>query len=160
MLTAIRTSAIGACIADGAWEQATDYLADIRMTNGGNTPPASAYAAAANACARAGQGVRARALISELAAGGEEKPTIECYNAVVAGCAIAGDVKGAVRTLKVEVPAAGLKANTKGFNHLMAGCARAGEWKMALELLDELRSGAFFCFFERACRGMVKRLWY
>lgn len=141
MLTAILTSAIASCGADGAWEQATDYLTDIRMANGGAIPPASAYAAAANACARAGQGVRAQALIAELDAGSGERPDIECYNAVIYGYAMTGDLEGVTRTLKEDVPNAGLKPNTRGFNHAIAGCARAGEWKMALALFDEQRSG-------------------
>lgn len=142
---------------EGAWERAIDYLSDLRSGNPSagcvETPPAAAYAAAANACARAGQGLRARALIAELAelaannGGSGEKPTIECYNAVIAGCAIAGDIDGALRTLKEEIPKAGLRANTKSYNHLLAGCARSGRWETALVLLQEQRSG------ERESRG-------
>lgn len=141
ILTTILTSAIGSCIVDGAWEQATDFLTDVRMAHGGALPPAAAFAAAANSCARAGQAIRAQALINELAGGSGERPTIECYNAVVAGCAIAGDLKGAVKILKETVPEAGLKADTRGVNHLISGCAKAGEWKMALTFLDEQRAG-------------------
>lgn len=150
-LTTILTSAIGSCVVEGAWERAIDHLSDLRTVNPSagclETPPAAAYAAAANACARAGQGLRARALIAELAelaakeGGSVEKPTIECYNAVIAGCAIAGDIDGALRTLKEEIPKAGLRANTKSYNHLLAGCARSGRWETALVLLQEQRSG-------------------
>lgn len=144
----ILTSAIAACVTEGAWEQATDWLTDVRMANGGGLPSAAAYAAAANACARAGQGVRARALVAELESGGNgggngeaQRPTLECYNAVVLGCAMTGDMKGAVETLKVEVPKAGLKPDTEGFNHVIQGYAKLKDWRMALTLLDEQRSG-------------------
>lgn len=147
-LAGILTSAITACVVEGAWEQATDWLTDARMANGGGLPSAAAYAAAANACARAGQGVRARALIAELESGGNgsgngeaQRPTLECYNAVVLGCAMGGDMKGALQTLKVEVPEAGLKPDTRGFNHVIQGYAKLKDWRMALTLLDEQRSG-------------------
>lgn len=140
----VLTSAIAACVTEGAWEQATDWLTDIRMARGGRLPPPEAYAAAANACARAGQGVRARALIAELDNGGKDeaqRPTLECYNAVVLGSAMAGDPKEALRTLKVDVPQAGLKPNTQGFNHVLQGLAKVGDWKTAITVLNEQRSG-------------------
>ncbi|CAM9849584.1 unnamed protein product [Ectocarpus fasciculatus] len=145
-MAGVLTSAIAACVTEGAWEQATDWLTDIRMARGGALPPPEAYAAAANACARAGQGVRARALIAELENGGKDeaqRPTLECYNAVVLGSAMAGDPKEALRTLKEDVPKAGLKPNTQGFNHVLQGFAKAGDWKAAITVLDEQRSGAF-----------------
>ncbi|CAN0530052.1 unnamed protein product, partial [Ectocarpus sp. 8 AP-2014] len=91
------------------------------------------------ACARAGQGVRARALIAELDNGGKDeaqRPTLECYNAVVLGSAMAGDPTEALRTLKVDVPKAGLKPNTQGFNHVLQGLAKVGDWKTAMTVLD------------------------
>ncbi|CAN0600637.1 unnamed protein product, partial [Ectocarpus sp. 12 AP-2014] len=97
-----------------------------------------------NACARAGQGVRARALIAELDNSGKDeaqRPTLECYNAVVLGSAMAGDPKEALRTLKVDVPKAGLQPNTQGFNHVLQGFAKVGDWKTAITVLDEQRSG-------------------
>ncbi|CAM9369923.1 unnamed protein product [Ectocarpus sp. 4 AP-2014] len=145
-MAGVLTSAIAACVTEGAWEQATDWLTDIRMARGGRLPPPEAYAAAANACARAGQGVRARALIAELDNGGKdeaERPTLECYNAVVLGSAVAGDPKEALRTLKEDVPKAGLQPNTQGFNHVLQGFAKVGDWKSAITVLDEQRSGAF-----------------
>ena len=161
MLTGTLTSAITSCIAEGAWERAIEYLEDIRAANAkanvgvvaaAAVPPPAAYAAAAEACARAGQGIRARGLIAELEAaavstgdsGGVtrgEGPTIECYNALIAGFAIAGDLDSALRTLREEIPRSGLKVDTRSYNHLLAGCARAGRWETALELLGEQRSG-------------------
>lgn len=145
VLTGILTSAIAACVSEGAWEKATDWLTDVRMANGGGLPSPAAYAAAANACARAGQGVRARSLISELESRGKgvpaRRPTVECYNAVVLGCAMTGDMKGALQTLKVDVPRAGLKPDTQGFNHAIQGYAKLKDWRMALALLDEQRAG-------------------
>ncbi|CAM9819821.1 unnamed protein product, partial [Ascophyllum nodosum] len=140
--------------------RAIEYLEDIRAANAkanvgvvaaAAVPPPAAYAAAAEACARAGQGIRARGLIAELEAaavstgdsGGVtrgEGPTIECYNALIAGFAIAGDLDSALRTLREEIPRSGLKVDTRSYNHLLAGCARAGRWETALELLGEQRS--------------------
>lgn len=130
------------------------------MANGGGLPPASAYAAAANACARAGQAVRAKALVTELKEGSSrsrsgsgggngnngdvaELPTLDCYNAVVLACAISGDVAEAVRMLREEIPKAGLKPNSETYTHLLRMYATLKDWKAAVALLDEQRSGAY-----------------
>lgn len=150
-MTGILNSAISACVTEAAWEQATDWLTDIRMANGGGFPPASAYAAAANACARAGQAVRAKALVVELKEGGgrsgsdgeeAELPTLDCYNAVVLACAISGDAAEAVRMFKEEIPTAGMKPNTQTFTHMLRMYSSQKDWMAAVALLDEQRSGA------------------
>lgn len=139
------TTAIGACFRDGEWKQAIQLLDEIRPLRGDKLPPAAAYAGAANACAKANEVDRARALIEELAnaggSNGNDMPTVECYGALILASAIAGDAKGAVHILMKDIPAAGLGADTKCVNRAITGCARVLEWELALGLLKELQAG-------------------
>merc|ERR1719262_37924 len=130
---AAQKAKIDTCVKEGNVAQAEALLSELVEKSNAD---AVSYNMVISACAKQGNGDKARAWMQKMLDNGV-KPDIASFNSAIDSCARCGDTNGAGKWLS-RMKEAGVQPNTITYNALINTCARSGKIETAKKWMAQM----------------------